>query len=236
MPGFGGTLNTGTARSGSDRAARKPWWYAVASVASFWACLLVSYALRPTNWSQQGISHFGNFSQSIVPYSAGLLLSAMFMALEADALHSYRGSKFVAYRGLLRAIAALLVTLLLIPSWKFGVMVGWLHRTISAGIFMGQLLLGVYLCVTTLRSRLIAALFAVQFVGTFLVLLSVFDIVPLMFVSQIVTELAFGLLLIAGTARIGATLTRTGDVARLAEMDTADAAGFKAIRKANFAR
>jgi hypothetical protein len=189
---------------------RRALWYAVASVACFWAGMAVCYLLQPTNWSQQGISHFGNFKASVLPYSAGLLLSALFMARGADTLPE-GGPKFVVYRGLLRAIAVLLATLLLIPSWKFGAMVGSLHRTVSAAIFLCQVMLGLYLCVTAWRSWLIAALFSVQLVGSFIVLLSAADKAPLMFGSQVVTELAFGLLLIAGTARIVLTFTRTMD-------------------------
>lgn len=201
--------------SDNDRLVRRPLWYAVASVACFWAGLIVCYSVQPTNWSQQGISHFGNFRASVLPYSAGLLFCALFMALEADALPEGAPS-FAVYRGLLRATAALLATLLLIPSWKFGAMVGWLHRTVSAGFFLGQIGVGLCLCVMAWQSRLVASLFGVQLMGSFIVLLSAADMTPMLFGSQVVTELAFGLLLIVGTARIVLGVTRTVDGERTA--------------------
>jgi hypothetical protein len=189
---------------------RRPLWYAVASVACFWAGFIVCYSVQPTNWSQQGISHFGNFRASVLPYSAGLLLCALFMALEADALPN-GGPSFVAYRSLLRATAALLAFLLLIPSWKFGAMVGWLHRTVSAGFFLSQIGVGLCLCVMAWQSRLVASLFGVQLMGSFIVLLSAANMTPMLFGSQVVTELTFGLLLIVGTARVVLTVTATMD-------------------------
>jgi hypothetical protein len=196
--------------SDNDRLVRRPLWYAMASVACFWAGFIVCYSVQPTNWSQQGISHFGNFRASVLPYSAGLLLCALFMALEADALPEGVPSVGV-YRGLLRVTAALLAFLLLIPSWKFGAIVGWLHRTVSAGFFLGQIAVGLCLCVMAWQSRLVASLFGVQLMGSFIVLLSAANMTPMLFGSQVVTELAFGLLLIVGTARVVLTVTATMD-------------------------
>jgi 1-acyl-sn-glycerol-3-phosphate acyltransferase len=188
----------------------------VASGVCFWVSLLRCYLLVPTDWSRHGISHYGNFMASIGPYSAGLLLSSLFMACGADALPE-ADPRFATDTRLLKTIAGLLVVILVTPT-RSGAIVTSLHIAGSSALFICQLVLGLHLYLTVSPSRLITGLIGVQLTGSLLTLMSVCDMLHVMFVGQISAELAFTLLGIVGTARMfsdeAETITRSHPLIR----------------------
>jgi 1-acyl-sn-glycerol-3-phosphate acyltransferase len=210
-----GSASTAAAECG--HAARMPdparlvgrvLWCLAASVACFWVSLVTCYLLLPTDWSRHGISHYGNFGASIVPYSAGAFSSALFMALGADAMPEAE-PKFATHRRLLKTTAGLWVAVLVTPT-SWGMIVGSFHIAVVSALFICQLILGIHLYLSVSRSWLITGLIGVQLAGSLLTLLSLWHVLRLMFGGQLVTELGFGLLLIIGTARMFSDDGRTG--------------------------
>jgi hypothetical protein len=195
----------GNQASGALRAAStapsKALGFLVASQAFFWGSIVVCYILLPDgDLRHHGISIYGNFRASIVPYSLGFAFSSFFMAFGARTL-SAGGETFGVHARLTRAVAILLLALVVTPSSSSGPIVGALHTGVAITLFTCQLLLGFHLLARVERRSLVATLFVVQLIGAVASFLSLLHIVHLMFGAQSLTELAFGILLIVGTTK-----------------------------------
>jgi hypothetical protein len=179
----------------SDRRASVR--YMVAAMMSLILATATCLAVQPhADTVTHGVSIYGNHWPSAAPYAAGLLASALFTALATNRLpwSEHR------LRSCLRATSFLFVAVLATPS-SFSPLIGVLHLSFGGGLFFCQLLVGVHLRARMAASRLLRTLFAIQCAGSFLMLLSLMHAVSMMFVAQVATELAFGALLIVGTAR-----------------------------------
>lgn len=169
-------------------------------ISCFWISVIVCYALIPTDWRVHGITHYGNHRRTIVPYGFGLLSSAFFMVLGVGTI-PVDDPKFVYYRRLLLAIAALLVGLFLTPP-VVGRSVGFVHTVIGVALFICQIAMGFDLWTKASRNRIITACFLVQLVGSLVTILSLWRVLPFMFGSQLLAQLGFGLVLIVGTEQL----------------------------------
>jgi hypothetical protein len=147
-----------------------------------------------------GVSNFGNQASTVVFYSLSFVLSAVFLYLAAELLLRLKGYRHVAR--ILKAIA-LLELLVLVSTYPRHLRIGYeyLHDVLGVGLFFYQFALAVWL---VRRQRQAAAFILIlcQAAGALVGLLSLFKVIHLLFIGQIVGALSFGVLLVTVLPRI----------------------------------
>jgi hypothetical protein len=165
--------------------------YVAASVLAFWAGIIVAAWRGPVNF-QRGLSAFAVMADTIVPYLLGLVASALLLARYAQLASPPRRRRLV---GL---VATLMLVVALIPADARPIP-GALHTVVGSSLFVTQLILAWHLARGPGASPAVVMALGVQCVAAGMTLLSLTHVVPYMFVSQVISQAAFGGVLIAGT-------------------------------------
>ena len=152
------------------------------------ACLL----LRPSGLAaNDGLSYFGGFLNTAVPYSFSFLLYAYFLWRVAPLLATSLGSKDAwAIVLALRVMSGLLVGLVLTPH----TLVNGIHTVFGTALFASQLLFSIYLFVRQ-RDWQNGVILLVQLASGLAALYYLPKHGGLLLQSQVMFQLAFGLLL-----------------------------------------
>jgi hypothetical protein len=143
---------------------------------------------------KRGFSYYGTHLETIVPYSVGFALCALFTALAVsrmrlDALHLRR------LRTVLIVILALLVGIPLTP-YSVDLVFDWLHMGVSAFLFGVAFMAGVWLAHRVVGGLLAHGLLGAQLAGGGLSLASQLGTLDYMIPGQFVFQMAFSLLLV----------------------------------------
>lgn len=156
------------------------------------AMLLACIFIRPAGLAaNDGLSYFGGFLNTVVPYSFSFLLYAYFLWRVASLLAlSFLGRYgwFVAL--VLRTMAVFLAGLVLTPH----TLVNSIHTAFGSALFSLQLLLSLYLLAVR-RDWLNAVIFIAELTSGLTALYYLPRPVGLLLQSQVIFQLAFGLLL-----------------------------------------
>lgn len=177
--------------------------YVVYGQVCFYGGLLICAALRPAGLTANGgISYYGVYRETILPYTLALLGSAYFLIKTAE-LYKEPAQKVVRY--CLTAFGLLIIGVLVTPD---SVRPIWLwdgvHRAFGIPLFSLQLLFSVWL-ITQLRYQLPAIfLTAVELTGGIFSLLWLSPIHGWSLESQVVFQAGFGGLLIYSLPRLRA--------------------------------
>lgn len=165
------------------------------SQVSFFGLLVVCFVLEPTViTSNLGISYYGNHKLTIIPYLLGLLLTSYFIIKAARALP--RTSRaFNAMAEALIALALLIIGVLITP-YSVTTLFDRAHVLASGILFVIELALAIWLVVMTYRDWVSLTLLLVQVIGALIAMVSLVTSIELMLTGQVITQLAFGLLLI----------------------------------------
>jgi hypothetical protein len=189
---------------GSQRAPEARWTTDRATVLivtgqlSFVLLLSLSIALHPgyvLNRNEGGVSNYGVHLRSAVPYSLAFGLCAL-CSLGAARLHRRGEGGSRKLRQLLEAYACLML-LTLASTYVYKINHGFkeVHDVIGASTIIFELVASVSMW-TILRRRWDACFLAVELAGSAVVLLTVIDVVHLLFVGQALSSIGFALLLI----------------------------------------
>lgn len=168
---------------------------------SFFGSLLVCFLLDPrVITGNLGISYYGNYQLTIIPYLIGLLLTSYFIIRAARALP--RTSRtFNAMAEILTAVALLIVGVLLTP-YSVATLFDRAHVLTSGILFVVELALAIWLVVMTYRDWVSLTLLTAQLVGALIAMISLVTSIELMLTGQVIAQLAFGLLLIRALGQV----------------------------------
>jgi hypothetical protein len=112
--------------------------YVVCSQLCLFVGMLFCIVIKPKGLAANaGISYYGTFLRTVVPYTAGILGSALFSYRLAKSLH---GSSFAFTRKVLIVIAILSIGIVLTP-YSINVILDWTHTILGSIIFVLQLIL-----------------------------------------------------------------------------------------------
>lgn len=184
---------------GSKQAVR----YVLYSQMSFVATILLLLILSPEALaSRSGISYWGNFRGTFVPYMLGLGLTGYFLVRAADSL-PHVGRKPNMIRMSLRLSAVALVGIIITPSLasKF---TGFWHGTFAVLLFFTQATVTWKLAAELWGNTVDRLLIIAQISSIALILLSFrwFDLLDLMIPAQATAVTAFGILCIRMITRL----------------------------------
>lgn len=156
--------------------------------------LLVNILLFPSVvYSNQGISHFGVQAKTIFSYGVGFLACSYLTLLAAHAIPA-RNHQTITLKRALILLSLLLFAILLTP-FSLNVFFDWSHMIVAGLLFSFELVFSAWL----LRNRsdvINRCLFAIQVAGSLSAGFSLLNTVELMFIGQLVVEIAFSILLV----------------------------------------
>jgi hypothetical protein len=165
-----------------------------------WSGLLVCYLLAPNVvYSNYGISHFGVYKHTILPYGVAFLLCGYFTILAAREIRSTKQIPGQLSQALL--VLALCMLAILLTPYTVQPVLDWTHMIAGTILFSFQSVLSGWLVWQHPDQRAVL-LFSLQLIGCVIAALSLFHFIQLMFTGQIITQLAFGTLLIHSVLKI----------------------------------
>jgi len=167
--------------------------YFVASQVALYGSLLICIIISPKSLVvNQGLSYFGNFPATIIPYALGFVLTACLAVAAGRMLASGPNTGAVRWGLYVFALGALgiLATPSLSVTW-----ISLTHEWIGAGLFFLQLILCTWLVLYVKRDLLNGALLLIQLTAG---LAAAFYLNPptgLLMQSQLVFQVMFGLII-----------------------------------------
>lgn len=129
---------------------------------SLFGLIAICVLIKPASLSiNEGISYFGNYKETLLPYSGAYVLTAWFLYQATNKLPSGRFfGKHI--RQALDLIAILIVSLILVPS-NGGATMDWIHRGIGSTIFSLELLMSAYWWLSAKKESLMLAFLLIEF-------------------------------------------------------------------------
>lgn len=176
-------------------AAAKAVHYVVYSQLFFFGMLAVCVALVPrAATGNLGLSYYGTSRTTIVPYTAGLLLTAYFLIKAGHKLP--QDTTTLRYLTEVLIVLAVLVVGVWLTPYSVDMLFDRAHIATSAILFMVELALAGWLVYGSCRGLINGLLLGVQIAGALVSMLSSVNTADLMLPGEFVTQLAFGVLLI----------------------------------------
>jgi hypothetical protein len=175
------------------------------SQAAFFGLLLVCIGLHPGYLfarNEGGISNFGVHALTVAPFSGAFLACAVLLvaASRATPRTTPEARRFA---GGLGSFAGILVVVLVTTyPYQHGVALRDLHFATGAAAICFEAGASAWLVVSLRRGRLDLAAGALELVGVALAACTVAGVLHVLFVSQLVTSAAFGVLLVRACARL----------------------------------
>jgi len=161
--------------------------------------VLLSILLKPSGLSSNdGLSYFGIFARTVIPYSLGLLSSAYLSWLASK--HVSTPELKPLHDGYI-TIAILTVAIVITP-YSVGPLLGWAHTAAGTALFSLQLLLSAWLTYQLHYHLLAVILTAIEFIAGVACAVYLLPEHGLLMQCQVLFQLAFGMLLIFSLARL----------------------------------
>ncbi|HVC08620.1 MAG TPA: hypothetical protein VNH15_01610 [Elusimicrobiota bacterium] len=178
----------------SDRIAQAA-WYVTYSQIIFFSTLAICVALvHLPVLDHRGLSYYGTIRATLIPYSTGMILAGYFMAKAAHVMPKGRRSLWILSEALL-VLAVSTVGIWLTP-YSLDAFFHWAHFAASAFLFIVELILAMWLALGLRRRAINLSLLAAQMAGVSIALASEVGALRRMFLGEVITQLAFGVLLV----------------------------------------
>lgn len=178
----------------SPRAARAVRYVTYSQIAFFGMVAICIVLIPRPATGNLGLSFYGTRHATVVLYTAGLLLSGYFLIKAAHALPQDTRTLRLVTEALL-ALGILVVGVCLTP-YSLDMLFDRAHIATSTVLFLVELWLAIWLVYRPCRNTLNAGLLLVQIAGALISMFSVMNEVDLMLPGELVTQLAFGILMI----------------------------------------
>jgi hypothetical protein len=177
----------------------------ILSQISLFACWGVCVLLVPTylfERNEGGVSNFGVHAATVVPYSLAFLLSGFFVLRAARAVVPV-DDPCRRFRAELHVLACLLLIVLTSTyAYKANALLHGVHVAAGVTITCFESLASVWMVAVVVRTAVAVLLLGAQLIGFTVAALTLFGTVHLLFAAQLLTSLAFGLLLIAASLAV----------------------------------
>lgn len=172
--------------------------YVLISQGSLYGFLIISIVLMPNFLLQNnegGLSNYGVYELTIIPYSLAFLLGGVFLYLAGKELPVY-----IPHRKLLSSMLTcicflLLLVLLTTYPYQINAEFDELHIATAVALSLVELAASVWLSLSLARSRVSIVLLGVGVIGFTLLALTFAGVLHVLSLAQIILGIAFGLLL-----------------------------------------
>jgi len=152
--------------------------------------------------NEGGMSNYGIHLKTIVPYSLGFIIAAGYCLKAAQSLKP-KSLITRRLRQLLFSYSTLLLLVLITTyGYKTTALLKNIHITATIVIAYFELIAAGWLCFAILRDKLNIVLLAFQFIGFIIATLTFVGLWHLLFTSQLITIVAFGIILIRGSSSV----------------------------------
>ncbi len=171
----------------------------------FLLCCCWCLSIEPTALNApSGLSFFGNFQRTLLPYILGLGLMAGYMAYAAHMLRDARGSFVQSIRLVLNISAICTMGIIVTPSFSI-LPIRLLHFIFAAVLFAAQIRLGYQLAMSRWGIRFEHILLGLQIIAVLCIALSYRRIALLhvMIPAQVAAGLIFSALICRTLLRVG---------------------------------
>lgn len=179
--------------------------YILLSQISMWAFLTLCTILMPHflfERNEGGVSNYGVHALTIMPYSLAFGLGGLFMLAAAHSLSPAMKPSGREVRIVLSMLGCLLLLVLLTTyPYKISRLYDNLHIFTSILLFVTELLIAAWLVARLLSDRVNVMLFGLQIFGSLLSLFTLLGLLHVLFVSQFIVGLSFGVLLVRTLAQ-----------------------------------
>lgn len=169
---------------------------------SFGLAVVICVALQPSDvFSHDGLSFYGNFQKTFLPYGIGLVAAAYFLLRACHTLVNTQAAR--SFRLGLEAIAIAVLGIVATPSFSHTMLIQDLHVAFGFIIFVTQAILSLHYLGKVGRLRLDWVLLALQLIAIVVVALSfhAVAVLNLMLPAQVLAIASFGTLLIRAVIR-----------------------------------
>lgn len=176
-------------------AIRYVWWGQLCFYVGLIACVI----LKPQGLTaNSGISYYGNYVETILPYIVALLGAAYFTIKTAE---QFTDPALATIKHFLTVIGLLVLGIMVTPD-SLGPFMDGLHKACGISLFVLELLLSLFL-VVKLRPKLWLVVFVgIQLAGGIASLIWLAPAHGYLFESQVVFQLGFGALLVYSLPRL----------------------------------
>lgn len=182
--------------------------YLAYSQIAFYASVLICTILAPAGLrDNDGLSYFGVHKITIIPYGAGLLISAYLVLKSLNYLSEAK--KLIPLRWSMKSVAWLMAGIVVTP-YSIDNWFDWIHTTIGTTLFSIQLLLVIWLILTIKNDWINWLLLVVQVTGG---LISLFYLAPpqgFLLQGQVLFQAAFSVILLRSLSVISVSNSHRG--------------------------
>lgn len=189
-------------------AVQKTVRYVILGQVGLFFFLIVCIILMPRflfERDEGGLSNYGTYVKTVVPYSFALGLSGL-LNLKAAASMDYPTKASQRLRKVLATLGVGgIIVLLSTYPYKLNTVLADMHIGLSVLLFTFELMAGVWFVRVVVNNKLAIALLGVQVVGFLLILSSTIGFIRILLLAQMLTSLAFGVLMVravAGAVRV----------------------------------
>jgi len=172
---------------------------AVISQVGMYGLLFLCLVLKPHflfERDEGGVSNFGLYKLTIVPYSLAFLIGGASLFLAARRLPSAIPMRVLLSRTLTLISVLLLCVLVSTYTYKVSAPFDEFHIAASVTLFLVEMASGIWFGVRYGRTTASLVILGVQCIGFVLSALTCFGVIDVLFVAQMITGIGFGWLLI----------------------------------------
>lgn len=173
---------------------------------AFWGFTFVCVALHPgfaLRANEGGLSNYGVHLKTFIPYTLALAVTALFSLRAASSLHAG-----LLDRGLARVLrcygALLLIVLLSTYPYTLNLGLRDAHFALGIALALAEVIGAAWMFRTTRQGPVDVVCLVIQWAGVFLLVLTGFSGLHLLFASQITMAVGFGWLLVRATSQVEA--------------------------------
>jgi hypothetical protein len=167
-------------------------------VGLFICCLMIPHFLFESN--EGGISNYGLYAKTVVPYTFALSLSGILTLIAAR----YAPDKHI--KQILVIIGVLLIaTLLSTYPYKVNYFLKELHLYVSTALLVAEFVSGLWFSLFMSRDILSLTFMAALLVGFVLIFMTYFKLLHILFIAELLTSIAFGALMVRTVEMAGTT-------------------------------
>lgn len=150
--------------------------------------------------NQGGVSNFGAQLSTVVPYSLGLLVSSIYMLLAARTIRSISDNKMLPW---VIVTIALLQLVVLFTTFAYKISEAWHgYHILSTQVYFVALLVAATWFALMSRTRAMWVAYMLFMFGFIVAVLTLFGVLYVLFIAEVVTIVAFGAVMIIGTGKI----------------------------------
>jgi hypothetical protein len=150
-----------------------------------------------------GVSNYGIYGKTVVPFTIALVACGVFILMAAQ-IAPRTPTVLERFRCALQILGVLFLLLLTTTyPYKLNPMLKDVHVGVGSILFLFEMAMGIWIAVVLQRDWITVLLLLLQAIGFLLALSTLIGVLHILFISQIIASLAFGVLLVRMAFQLG---------------------------------